>query len=375
MPPSHPSKLKRKRKTTEPYNPLDEGEDQREVTSFASRSILPTKFGNILSFNSGGFLFQNLIEEQGLDQMFEDTVEYYPDLVKVFYCNLKVEKNVLYSQVKGKKIRMDVATFGNCARIPSVGLELGDGLPCPWSDFDKKAYYTSLCRESKLASLLKKRELCETHKTKDTMLVGILNPDDRLLHYFMTYVFLPKGTNHAQINELELQLMYAMKNHNKVNWAFVIMNHMAKAKAGSTAFPYARLLTHVFQARGVPLDGEPSSIGRDDDRIDKNYLGHLKIVLDEDSRSYKFTDDDEVDATSIPRAPAAASRTPSLDSSPFQVVLDRLDAFQLHVNDSLDSFRSYVGDQFVATNAHLVDLNDRVDVLSASVRGLHEGIN
>lgn len=299
---SRPSKLTvkhRKRKPTESRNPLDISrllDDEEEKINvfmeyFVQRSMLPAKYGFLSSFKVGAFDFPLLLEEQGLDLMCIDNTAYYPDLVKVFYCNLKVDDGVLISKVMGKDIRLNASAFGRCCHgLPSEGLKLGDSVPCPWPDYDKKDYYVSLCRPSKLAGLLQKLELREIDKSKGTMTVGILTPEDRLLHYFLTYVIVPKHSNHAQINELELQLMYAMKHHIKVNWVYVIMNHMAKARTFHTPLPYARLLTRVFEACGIPLDGELCLMGTDDDCINKqepkegptliySYYSHLISLL------------------------------------------------------------------------------------------------
>lgn len=40
-------------------------------------------------------------------------------------------------------------------------------------------------------------------------------------------------------------------------------------------------------------------MGHDDDCIDKSCLGQLKIVFDEDSRSYTFSEDGQIDATLV----------------------------------------------------------------------------
>ncbi|KAF1868078.1 hypothetical protein Lal_00034020 [Lupinus albus] len=43
------------------------------------------------------------------------------------------------------------------------------------------------------------------------------NLKDRLLHYFLSYVIIPKYSNHSQINDM----------HNlDINWALTLMNHM-----------------------------------------------------------------------------------------------------------------------------------------------------
>ncbi|KAF1883305.1 hypothetical protein Lal_00030413 [Lupinus albus] len=55
--------------------------------------------------------------------------------------------------------------------------------------------------------LRKQMALGETVKSRDILDVGNLNLEDRLLHYFLSYVIIPKYSNHSQINDMELQLI------------------------------------------------------------------------------------------------------------------------------------------------------------------------
>ncbi|KAF1866167.1 hypothetical protein Lal_00031471 [Lupinus albus] len=72
----------------------------------------------------------------------------------------------------------------------------------------KKEFYYSMCRFSKEEiDLRKQMVLGETVKNRHILAVGNLNLKDRLLHYFLSYVIMPKFSNHSQINDIELQLI------------------------------------------------------------------------------------------------------------------------------------------------------------------------
>ena len=55
---------------------------------------------------------------------------------------------------------------------------------------------------------------------------NMLTVSDRMLHYILVYILVPKHSNHAQVSEMEIQLIRAMKMDFKINWAYVIMHHM-----------------------------------------------------------------------------------------------------------------------------------------------------
>ncbi|KAF1894414.1 hypothetical protein Lal_00027111 [Lupinus albus] len=104
---------------------------------------------------------------------------------------LELEENRLKTSVKGKEIILDVKTFSSlCCNIPYHGSIKDFGLACDWDTYDRKEFYYSMCRFS-----------------KEEIDLGNLNLEDRLLHYFLSYVIIPKFSNHSQINDMELQLM------------------------------------------------------------------------------------------------------------------------------------------------------------------------
>ncbi|KAI5433285.1 hypothetical protein KIW84_020533 [Lathyrus oleraceus] len=73
-----------------------------------------------------------------------------------------------------------------------------------------------------------------------------------MLHYFIAYILMPKHSNHYQINDTEMQIIYAVKKKLQGNWAYVIMHHMFHQKKLS----YARLVTKIIQFCQINLHGE-----------------------------------------------------------------------------------------------------------------------
>lgn len=74
-----------------------------------------------------------------------------------------------------------------------------------------------------------------------------------MLHYLITYVLMLKQSNHSQIGDLELQLIYAIKNKIQVNWAYTIMYHMRHQNSLIGGLPYARLITKILEGWGIDL--------------------------------------------------------------------------------------------------------------------------
>ncbi|KAF1898801.1 hypothetical protein Lal_00035560 [Lupinus albus] len=160
------------------------------------------------------------------------------------------------AQRKGKDIVLDFKTFSSiCCDIPMIGDITGFGLVCDWDDYDRKKFYLSICRISKEEIERRKQQsLGETVKNRDILSAGYLSLEDRLVHYFLTYVILPKFSNHSQISDIELQLMYAIKFNIKINWTKMIMQQMWHVRGSQSLLPYAIFITKILEHFGVPLE-------------------------------------------------------------------------------------------------------------------------
>ncbi|KOM40597.1 hypothetical protein LR48_Vigan04g079500 [Vigna angularis] len=66
--------------------------------------VVPRKYLDLQLFKKEGFLFQEWIAYQGLSDFVQMKGDCYPDLVEVFYTNLRVVNGVIHSRVKVKLI-------------------------------------------------------------------------------------------------------------------------------------------------------------------------------------------------------------------------------------------------------------------------------
>ncbi|KAF1885937.1 hypothetical protein Lal_00018478 [Lupinus albus] len=83
----------------------------------------------------------------------------YPELVRVFYCNMNFKKNLMTSHVKGKDIVLDMKTFSSiCCDIPMIG--------------DKTGFRPEEIERRK------QQRLGETVKNRDILSVGYLTLED-----------------------------------------------------------------------------------------------------------------------------------------------------------------------------------------------------
>lgn len=56
--------------------------------------------------------------------------------------------------------------------------------------------------------------------------------------------------------DIEIRLIYAIKNNIQINWSYVIMHHMAAHSENLVGLPYERFLIKVFKKFNVNLTNE-----------------------------------------------------------------------------------------------------------------------
>ncbi|KOM48287.1 hypothetical protein LR48_Vigan07g199100 [Vigna angularis] len=121
--------------------------------------IVPHKYLNLQLFKKEGFLFQEWIAYQGLTDFVQMKGDCYPDLVEVFYTNLRVVNGVIHSRVKGVNITID------------------DNV---WYKVDKQYLHDGLNKEEKLIAyvltwlLLPRRFVKDKMSTKDVFLLNAI---------------------------------------------------------------------------------------------------------------------------------------------------------------------------------------------------------
>ncbi|KAF1859078.1 hypothetical protein Lal_00000904 [Lupinus albus] len=258
-------------------------------------------------------------------------------------------KNLMTSHVKGKDIVLDLKTFRSiCCDIPMIGDITGFGLVCEWDDCNRNKFYLSICRISKEEIKMRKQQsLGETVKNIDILSAGYLTLEDRLIHYFLSYVILPKFSNHSQISDIKLQLMYAIKFNIKINWTKMIMNQMWHVRGSQSPFPYAIFITKILEHFGVPLEGETEvALNLRESKVDIEVVNKMGFVLDlVTRRTYKHRTDrqpaptDEPEPTTAPNQPESHAQSFASATMPTnQMSMDELVSLRGYITTRMDAF-------------------------------------
>lgn len=186
---------------------------ERYEKYFFQNKIMKPKYGSFVSFPDDVFSFPTVFENLGLSDLICECDDFYPKLVKVFYSNMVTKKGKLTSMVKRVLISMTATELSSILGIPTGGHKFF-GTKAPWEDYSKHAFYYGLSRlfEHKLYNKRKKSLGGDLPKrvywspTKFTL-------DDRMLHYFLVYVIVPRFSNHCTITDAKMMLLYVIKNN------------------------------------------------------------------------------------------------------------------------------------------------------------------
>ncbi|KAF1891322.1 hypothetical protein Lal_00016953 [Lupinus albus] len=251
------------------------------------------------------------------------------------------------AQRKGKDIVLDIQTFSSiCCDIPMTSDITGFGLVCDWDDYDRKRFYLSICRIPKEEIERRKQQsLGQTIKNMDILSVGYLTLEESLVHYFLSYVILPKFSNHSPISDIELQLMYAIKYNIKINWAKMIMQQMWHVRGSQSPLPYAIFITKILEHSGVSLDGKTKvALNLRESKIDVEVVHKMGFVLDPVThRTYKHHTDRQTAPTDQlePTAPNhLESHAPSSSSAAMpsnQMIMDELVSLRGYITTRMDA--------------------------------------
>ncbi|KAI5444065.1 hypothetical protein KIW84_012617 [Lathyrus oleraceus] len=165
-----------------------------------------------------------------------------------------IENGKFGTHVKGKKIALTPKKFGQILDIPSGGSMLYDPKDEKWKDYNKREFYFGLSRISEEEYHEKSIESHGREEPpKDFWSVGNFFINDRLLHYFLVYVMIPRNSNHCNIIDVEMQVLYAVKND--ITFITHIMEHF-NVDFGDVE--YSLMDTRIHK---IPIKNVDQSIG------------------------------------------------------------------------------------------------------------------
>lgn len=221
-------------------------QQERYETFFFQNKIMKPKYSTFVTFPEEVFTFPSVFEELGLCNLIGCHLDFYPELVKVFYSNMVRKKGKLTSVVKGVLISLSASDICAIFEIPLGGHKFV-GTLAPWENYSKHAFYYSLSHLSEHQIYNKRKKSSGGDNPKRVYWSSAkFSINDMMLHYFLVYVVVPRFSNHCTITDPEFLLLYSIKTNFHVDWGYSILSHMMSHDEHAEGLPYAHLLTKIF---------------------------------------------------------------------------------------------------------------------------------
>ena len=212
---------------------------------------------------------KDLLKHQKLKGFLEMNGNVYPDLVKVFYCNLEQDGKNLVSHVKGVKLKITREIWSSVGGIKYSGLKVSKGNTAGIQGFNKLQFYRSCVRNPT-------EPVARYH-------AGSLTLIPRLLAHIIAWQLTPRGSNHAVLHEEDLILLYCIMNQLKVNWVSTMVEHMLKsARLPDYRLPYAIFVSKLIDHFKVDTTNERNDSIKAASEIDNSTLMKMGFYKDED---------------------------------------------------------------------------------------------
>ena len=219
------------------------------------------KFLDLEWFSQQGFNFPDLLEAQGLSKLVQMKGTFYLVLVKVFYtCVYADMEGNMFSTVNGVEMVIEAAVRKAIARLDIGGVckfeESIDG-------YSKMQNYRGM-----LLDLVR--------NLRNHLGVCGLTIEDRMLMYLITYILTPRSSNHAQVTDNDLQIVYGLKSSIQLNCVLLIEVIMLKShRLVDYEFSYIVLASRFIDYFNNDVSNEIADFTKASNQITKRHLKKL----------------------------------------------------------------------------------------------------
>ncbi|WVZ14809.1 hypothetical protein V8G54_012375 [Vigna mungo] len=155
---------------------------------------------------------------------------WYPEIVKVFYCNLKISDRTLCYKVKGVDIKLTNEVWTEIKGFKLNGEKCHLGI----EGFHKFTVYQDNLRNPE--------EIRDYSHYK----IGGMKIDDQLVVFVISWILMPRGSNHAQATIEDLYLLKVIKENIQVDWPAAISDNLLKVtRLESAMLPYCVFISKI----------------------------------------------------------------------------------------------------------------------------------
>ncbi|MED6209469.1 hypothetical protein PIB30_055002 [Stylosanthes scabra] len=202
-------------------------DDNNEILAYDERlskmEILPPRFiGDGVIPDEKYPEFWRLIDIQGLRPFLYMRERYYPRFVAVAYTTMFIRDNlnddgsgnfVFGFRLEGRNYEFPLTTLANVWDLRNEGVTFkgGNNPHGTWNEFNNLDAIRGLRLE---------------HAAPGKYAISRMSTDHRLLLYVLSYVLLPRKSNHGSASEEDLLILWAMVQEKQIHWPYLMAHRM-----------------------------------------------------------------------------------------------------------------------------------------------------
>ncbi|KAF1878105.1 hypothetical protein Lal_00015091 [Lupinus albus] len=159
----------------------------------------------------------------------------YPSLIREFYSNLQCKNGVYQTMVKNIFIILDEDLLVDVGGLRRFDHPYGYFEEKLLSAFEPVRAYRNMLRDS------------QRHQATSKLTVTTLAVEYRLLYTLLVYCLAPRDLHHDDPTEVDLYLMFALKENVRIDWPHLILQNMLGFSTSSNALGYPILITKIIE--------------------------------------------------------------------------------------------------------------------------------
>ncbi|MED6175170.1 hypothetical protein PIB30_075825 [Stylosanthes scabra] len=228
-------------------------EEEDELTAFdellSKMEILPPKYiGDGVLPDAKYSEFWRLIDIQGLRLFLYTRGRYYPRFIAAASTTIFIREN----EDEGEEFVLGFRLGSREFKFTLDALAAAWGLRNEGDTFKGGNHPLGTWNEFSKATAVRELRLEQAAPGKYT--VSRMSTDHRLLLYVLSYVLLPRKSNHGTATEEDLLILWAIVNEKRIHWPYLMANRLlcySQGRSGSF-LALAHLWTGLFEI--APLD-------------------------------------------------------------------------------------------------------------------------
>ncbi|WVY97417.1 hypothetical protein V8G54_029568 [Vigna mungo] len=212
---------------------ISDGEAREKCLGWKKiKDVVAQKSIDLSVFRNEGFVFPEKMSVQGLYTFVHMTGDYYPDLVQVFYNNVKAVDGNIHSRVKGVDVIID-----NDAWLKVAGIRDED-------EPGRQMFKDCMRYPGR-------------YKKEKGFLFKWLNKEEKIVAHIIRHILIPRRGNLIKLTPVDIYLLNAIMLRIPTNWVVVFKWHILDVVVNDwCTLPYCVFISKILALNGVSLNGE-----------------------------------------------------------------------------------------------------------------------